>query len=79
MKQTGILQHIVAYPVMKHGVNLVNISAIVTKPERPGKIYRGPWTMDVSKEEARAIYAGFEPEVQELVEVRTIYPADSCT
>ncbi|KAI0772514.1 FAD/NAD-P-binding domain-containing protein [Trametes elegans] len=68
VKQTGILQHIVAYPVMKHGVNLVNISAIVTTPERPGKIYRGPWTMDVSKEEARAIYAGFEPEVQELVE-----------
>ncbi|KAI0772515.1 hypothetical protein BD413DRAFT_474099 [Trametes elegans] len=63
--------HLVAYPIMQGSKRLLNISAIVTTPQEPGTLYRGPWTVDVTREEATSFFSGWEPEVEDILEVHT--------
>lgn len=38
-------------------------------PKLEGTLYEGPWTTDVSQEEVRREYVGWEPEVEDFVQV----------
>ncbi|THH21151.1 hypothetical protein EW146_g364 [Bondarzewia mesenterica] len=46
---------------------LINFVGFRTVPDGYGKPFEGKWVHDVSAEEVRACYAGFEPEVQALL------------
>ncbi len=63
------MQHIVAYPISQG--RILNVAAITTDRESEGTLYEGPWTTEVSQEEVRREYVGWEPEVEEIVQVCT--------
>ncbi|KAI0026777.1 hypothetical protein K488DRAFT_64556, partial [Vararia minispora EC-137] len=58
-------QHIVTYPISRG--ELINLLAFVTTPGGYGTEYKGKWVRDASPDEIRASYAGWEPEVQALI------------
>lgn len=61
------VQNIVAYPISQG--RILNVAALVMNPELEGTLYEGPWTTDVSQEEVRREYVGWEPEVDDFVQV----------
>ncbi|CCM05444.1 uncharacterized protein FIBRA_07663 [Fibroporia radiculosa] len=48
--------------------SVVNVVAFVSQLEKEGTPYGGPWVEDCSKQELLDCYAGWEPEVAELLE-----------
>lgn len=48
----------------------MNVVALTSQPDKEGMLYTDPWVIDCSQEEVLACYAGWEPEVQELLKVR---------
>lgn len=64
-------QHLVAYPIERGA--LINIVAFVTSPSAYASHQPYPdksWVTDVSVEELRGAFEGFEDEVGELLQVR---------
>lgn len=64
-------QHIVSYPISQG--KLLNFVALVTVPGGEGKALEGPSAVDVPNAEMAAHYKDWEPEVLELLEVRSNY------
>ena len=65
----GLLeQHVISYPVSPG--QLINCIGFVTIPDGEGKTYPDKWVRDASREELLRQYEGWEPELQELLEVR---------
>nr|AGK29859.1 FAD-binding protein [Volvariella volvacea] len=46
---------------------LINVVAFVSEPEKEGTLLSGPQVEEVSQEEFRAMYVGWEPEVQAII------------
>lgn len=61
------VQNIVAYPISQG--RILNVAALVMDPKLEGTLYEGPWTTDVPQEEVRREYVGWEPEVDDFVQV----------
>lgn len=59
----------VAFPIANR--KFVNIVAFVTTPEGEGTKYEGEWMREASKQEVMDAYAGWEPLVMQLIEVRS--------
>lgn len=53
------------------GASIVNVVAIFSNPADEGKPFLGPWVVECSPDDLRATFRDFEPEVQELLEVRS--------
>lgn len=49
----------------------MNVAAPVTIPGQEGTIHPGPHTASVSKEELLQYFSGWEPDVQEMMKVRS--------
>lgn len=60
-------QHVVSYSISRGSV--VNVVALVSHPEQEGAPYEGPWVTDCSAQELHECYAGWEPEVVDLIKV----------
>jgi len=65
--KSASLKHIVTYPISRG--ELINLVAFVTTRGGYGTTYPGKWVREVSPEEMRKCYAGWEPEVQEILNV----------
>ena len=48
---------------------MVNVITFASDLAMEGASYHAPWVVDVSKAELLACYAGWEPEVVELLDV----------
>jgi len=55
----------VSYSITRGTV--VNVVAMKSEPERDGTKYDGPWVVDCTREELLENYAGWEPEVLEML------------
>lgn len=66
------VQNIAAYPISQG--RILNVAASITNREQEGTIYEGPWTTEVSQEEVRKEYVGWEPEVEEIMQVCLMSP-----
>ena len=62
-------QHIVSYGIAAGST--CNVVAMITKREEEGKEYPGPWVEESDASEVRKVFAGWEPEVDALLKVRT--------
>ncbi|KAI0643647.1 FAD/NAD-P-binding domain-containing protein [Trametes meyenii] len=62
----GKNKHIVAYPIMQGRV--LNLLAIILKPELEGTVYEGPWMVKAPKEEVQEYYIGWEREVDDIMQ-----------
>ncbi len=60
------------YPISQG--RILNVAASITNPELEGTVYEGPWTTEVSREEVRREYVGWESEVEEVVQVCVVFP-----
>ena len=59
---------------MSYGIaagSTCNVVAMITKREEEGKEYPGPWVGESDASEVRKVFAGWEPEVDALLKVRT--------
>ncbi|THH08567.1 hypothetical protein EW145_g2622 [Phellinidium pouzarii] len=63
---TGNSKHVIVFPI-SHG-RLVNIVAFCSWPDKVGTIFEGKTVEDRSKEELFELYAGWEEEVQQLLQ-----------
>ncbi|RPD62093.1 FAD/NAD(P)-binding domain-containing protein [Lentinus tigrinus ALCF2SS1-7] len=63
----GKNKHLVTYPIYQGQSKVLNVAAPVTIAGQEGTIHPGPHTASVSKEELAQYYAGWEPDVQELM------------
>lgn len=73
-------QHVVCYAV-GYGATTVNIVGFRTDTSKEGTVYDGPWVEDCTKEEVSQHFVGWEPEVQEIMEVCVLvsrYDAQGC-
>lgn len=61
-------QHVITYPI-SHG-KYINFVGFVTVPGAKGTTYPRKWVTDASRDEMAAHYAGWEPEVGEMLAVR---------
>ena len=61
------LQHIVSYPISQG--RLVNLVAFVTIPGGEGQELKGPAVIDVPKDEVLEYYKGWEPAMEQLLDV----------
>lgn len=65
MMYCGKSKHVVSYSISRGSV--VNVVALVSHPEQEGAPYEGPWVTDCSAQELHECYAGWEPEVVDLI------------
>ncbi|OJT04415.1 Salicylate hydroxylase [Trametes pubescens] len=63
---SNMLINIAMYPISQG--RILNVAASITNPELEGTVYEGPWTTEVSREEVRREYVGWESEVEEVVQ-----------
>lgn len=63
----AILQHVVSYSISRGSV--VNVVAMASQPDLYKSTYTGPWVTDCSREEVLECFAGWEPEVEEMLKV----------
>ena len=63
------LQHVITYPI-SHGKYL-NLVAFVTIPDAEGTTYPHKWVIDAKKEDVLSAYSGWEPEVDQMLSVRS--------
>ncbi|KAM5532658.1 hypothetical protein V8D89_013702 [Ganoderma adspersum] len=63
---SDLVIHIVTYPVSQG--RILNVGAGVSYPGQEGTIYDGPWTSAATREEIIKDFAGWEPDVRELVQ-----------
>ncbi|THH03536.1 hypothetical protein EW146_g10419 [Bondarzewia mesenterica] len=66
MMYCGKNKHVVSYSIARGSV--VNVVAFSSEPEKEGTPWVGPWVAPCAREELLACYAGWEPEVRELLE-----------
>ncbi|THH19975.1 hypothetical protein EW146_g1292 [Bondarzewia mesenterica] len=66
MMYCGKNKHVVSYSIARGSV--VNVVAFSSEPEKEGTPCDGPWVAPCAREELLACYAGWEPEVRELLE-----------
>lgn len=62
-------QHLVSYTIGK-GAAIVNVVAVFSDPANEGKPFMGPWVVDCSSDDIRKEFQDFEPEAQQLLQVR---------
>ncbi|KAI0745659.1 FAD/NAD(P)-binding domain-containing protein [Earliella scabrosa] len=58
-------EHVVSYSISSGSI--VNVVTFATQPHLYGTPYFGPWVTDCSPSEVQNCYAGWEPEVEELL------------
>ena len=68
------MQHIVSYGIA--GGTLCNIVGLVSDRSAEGKEYKGPWVEETTPEELLQCFAGWEPDVQDLLKVSSASPVD---
>ncbi|KAJ7581404.1 hypothetical protein C8J56DRAFT_1057390 [Mycena floridula] len=61
--KNGLRQHVVVYPIGAQR-QIINVAAVYFKPGDYGKPLEGPTVRDATKEELMSIFAGWEKEVQ---------------
>lgn len=62
------IQHIITYPI-SHGKYL-NWIGFVTIPGGEGTTYPHKWVIDSTQDEVAAHFSGWEPEVDQMLQVR---------
>jgi len=67
MMYCGKNKHVVSYSISSGSI--VNVVAMRSSPEMEGMAYDGPWVTDCSQQELLDCFAGWEPEVVELLQV----------
>ncbi|TFK91603.1 FAD/NAD(P)-binding domain-containing protein [Polyporus arcularius HHB13444] len=65
MMYCGKDKHVVSYSISAGSI--VNVVTLASQPQLYGSPYNGPWVTDCSPTEVQECYAGWEPEVQELL------------
>ncbi|KAI0708960.1 FAD/NAD-P-binding domain-containing protein [Cerioporus squamosus] len=66
MMYCGKDKHVVSYSISAGSI--VNVVTLASQPQLYGSPYNGPWVTDCSPAEVQECYAGWEPEVQELLQ-----------
>lgn len=63
------IQHLAVYPISRG--QLINVVAFVTVPQGAEKHLKfpGKWVQEATVEDMKEAYAGWEPEVQALLDV----------
>ncbi|TFY76984.1 hypothetical protein EWM64_g7028 [Hericium alpestre] len=69
---SGKGKHIIAYPISNG--SMINFLAFYTVPDGEGMPFPGKWVEDAPKEEALAHYVGWEPDVQEILQMHAMTP-----
>ena len=59
----------ITYPI-SHG-KFINWGAFVTVPSAEGTVYPHKWVTDASRDELVAHFTGWEPDVDEILSVRS--------
>lgn len=67
-RATIFFQHVVSYSISRGSI--VNVVAMASQPDLYKSAYTGPWVTDCSREEVLDCFAGWEPEVEEMLKVR---------
>ncbi len=63
-----MLQHVVSYSISQGSI--VNVITFRSEPEREGSTYPdSTWVTECSRQELLGCYAGWEPEVIEMLQV----------
>ncbi len=75
MQYVGKLKHLIVYPVQhEDGKVIVNVAAFVGNPDKENTPYsEAPGSASCSQEEILGAYAGWEPEVQALLQVGKLF------
>ena len=68
---TTTFKHIITYPISSKYLNWIGF---VTTPGAEGTRYPHKWATDGSREELVSHFAGWEPEVDEMISVGVYYP-----
>ena len=64
------MQHLVSYGIA--GNTVCNVVGMTSDRSAEGREYSGPWVTECSGDEIRACFAGWEPELQEILKVRRL-------
>ncbi|KAI0930204.1 hypothetical protein AcV5_006981 [Taiwanofungus camphoratus] len=67
MMYCGKNKHVVSYSISRGSI--VNVVAFASDPEKEGSVFNDPWVADCTQPELLDCYAGWEPEVVELLKV----------
>ncbi|KAH9853973.1 FAD/NAD-P-binding domain-containing protein [Lenzites betulinus] len=62
----GKNHHLIAYPISQG--RILNVAAVVHRPELVGTIYEGPWTAEAPREEVVQSFVGWDPEVEDIMQ-----------
>ncbi|EIW63582.1 FAD/NAD-P-binding domain-containing protein [Trametes versicolor FP-101664 SS1] len=65
MMYCGKSKHVVSYSISRGSI--VNVVAMASRPDLYKSTYAGPWVVDCSREEVLECFAGWEPEVEEML------------
>ncbi|KAL0956347.1 hypothetical protein HGRIS_002497 [Hohenbuehelia grisea] len=65
MMYCGQSKHVVSYSIAQGSI--VNVVTFASKPKAEGSQWDGPWVAECPKAELLECYAGWEPEVEELL------------
>ncbi|KAI9061735.1 FAD/NAD-P-binding domain-containing protein [Trametes sanguinea] len=66
MMYCGKSKHVVSYGISRGSI--VNVVAMATQPHLYGTTYDGPWVKECGRDELLDCFAGWEPEVQEMLQ-----------
>lgn len=61
-------KHFVTYPIRRGA--LINVVGFVTYADAVGKRIEGKWVRDVPADEVRKAFEGWEPDVENVLQVR---------
>ncbi|EAU87128.2 salicylate 1-monooxygenase [Coprinopsis cinerea okayama7 len=62
IQHMGKNANLIVYPIANG--TMVNFAAFYHQPDKVGTVFEGPWVANVSNDELKAAYAGWEPSVQ---------------
>ncbi|KAH8119270.1 FAD/NAD-binding domain-containing protein [Phellopilus nigrolimitatus] len=66
MMYCGKSKHIVGYSIAQG--DIVNVVTLISEKDKQGERFEGPWVSECSKQELLGCYAGWEPEVQDILQ-----------
>jgi len=69
MMYCGKGKHVVTYSISQGSI--VNVVTFASEPDKEGVEHDGPWVTEVPKQELLDCYANWEPEVVEVLDVRS--------
>jgi len=68
-QMTDVYKHVVGYSIAQG--DIVNVITFASEPSKDGSPFQGPWVTDVPQAELLECYTDWEPEVVELLSVRS--------